>query len=196
LESSIEIDFKKVLSDAKDQAKEIDSMRAMADAMVAEEQRRRMEEEARRRRPNRYQLKTIEEEVDDNPSFSSTMRMASPAPADHFLRVFGQPSRDGLGEFRDHSASLRQQLMMLNGKATHEASRVGTLEPLHTLLAGDSPNIDQAIKIAYLEALTREPTAEEIADARAVLTDGVRPIDGMADLRWAIFNSHEFRFLP
>ncbi len=196
LESSIEIDFKKVLSDAKDQAKEIDSMRQMADAKVAEEERIRMEMEARRRGPNRYLLKTIQEEVDDNPSFNSTLRMASPAPADHFLRVFGQPSRDGLGEFRDHSTSLRQQLMMLNGKATHEASRVGTLEPLYRLLAGDNPDVDQAIRTAYLETLTRQPSAEELADARFILTDGVEPIDGMSDLRWAIFNSHEFRFLP
>ncbi len=157
-----------------------------------------MEMEARNRRPQRYELKTIEEEIDDNPSFASTLRMASPAPADHFLRVFGQPSRDGLGEFRDHSASLRQQLMMLNGKATHEASRVGSLEPLFALLSSeDSPKVDEAIRTAYLEALTRQPTQEEMEEARILLTgSGVKPIDGMADLRWAIFNSHEFRFLP
>lgn len=196
LESSIEVDFKKVLSDAKNQSQELDSMRAMADSKLAEQQRRKMQQEMARRTPNRYKLKTIEEEVDDNPSFTSTLRMASPAPADHFLRVFGQPSRDGLGEFRDHSASLRQQLMMLNGKATHEASRVGSLEPIYSLLAGDRPNVDKAIKNVYMEALTRMPTNDEMADARVILTDGGKPLEAMADLRWAIFNSHEFRFLP
>ncbi|MDF1851069.1 MAG: DUF1553 domain-containing protein [Verrucomicrobiales bacterium] len=198
LESSIEIDFEKVLSDSQAQEKELESMRARADAMLAEEARRKaMMEAARQRRgPMRYALKTIEETVDDNPSFNSTMRMASPAPADHFLRVFGQPSRQGLGEFRDHSPSLRQQLMMLNGKATHEASRVGTLEPLHEMLASNPPRIDEAIERVYLETLTRHPSEEEMADARMILTESSSPLSGMADLRWAIFNSHEFRFLP
>ncbi len=198
LESSIEIDFKKVLSDARNQEEEIDSMRAQADAMLAEEARRKaMMEAARQRRgPMKYELKTIEETVDDNPSFNSTMRMASPAPADHFLRVFGQPSREGLGEFRDHSPSLRQQLMMLNGKATHEASRVGSLEPLHEFLVANPPRIDDAIELVYLETLTRKPSEEELSDAREILTGSESPLAGMADLRWAIFNSHEFRFLP
>ena len=78
------------------------------------------------------------ETVDDNPRFDSAMRMATPAPPAHFLRVFGQPARDGLGEFRDDAASLRQQLMMLNGRMTHEASRVGPKEPLHRILEKNS----------------------------------------------------------
>ena len=200
LEKSIEIDFTKVLSDAAAQAKEIDGMRKMADARVEQERMARMAAEAERRRrpPARYQLKTIEEELDDNPSFSSSMRMASPAQPDHFLRVFGQPSRVTLGEFRDHAVSLRQQLMMLNGKATHEAARVGTLEPMNTLLrdGGDESRIDEAIETAYLECLTRWPDEAELGDARTILTGAKSPLDGMADLRWALLNCHEFRFLP
>ena len=197
LENSIEIDFKKVLSDAAAEASEIEKMRQAADQKLEEERMRRMAAmQNERRRPVRYQLKTIEEEVDDNPQFNSSMRMASPAAPDHFLRVFGQPSREGLGEFRDHSPSLRQQLMMLNGKATHEAARVGTLEPLYGLLAGEEPKIDQAIQLAYLECLTRHPSEEELSDARILLSESESPLDGMADLRWALLNSHEFRFLP
>ena len=195
LENSIEIDFAKVLSDAAEQEEELEKMRKMADERIEQERMARMRMEQQRRRPVRYQLKTIEEEVDDNPQFNSSMRMASPAPADHFLRVFGQPSRVALGEFRDHSASLRQQLMMLNGKATNEAARVGTLEPMHALLASGAPRIDEAIRLAYLETLTREPTAEELADGR-VIVGTEKPLEGMADLRWALLNCHEFRFLP
>tara|TARA_R110002096_G_scaffold169222_5_gene340768 strand:- start:2507 stop:5104 length:2598 start_codon:yes stop_codon:yes gene_type:complete len=197
LESGIEIDFKKVLSDAAKTESELDSMKAQADAMLAEQERMRMMAEQNRRRPQRYQLKTIQEEKDDNPSFSSTMRMASPAPADHFVRVFGQPSRAALGEFREQNASLRQQLMMLNGKATHEAARVGTLEPLHNMVTGPNANIDAAINHVYLECLTREPTAEEFADAKAIVGNaGEEAVSGMSDLRWALLNCHEFRFLP
>ncbi|NNE90883.1 MAG: DUF1549 domain-containing protein [Verrucomicrobiales bacterium] len=198
LEDSIEIDFKKVLADSAAQEEDLESMKAMEDAKIEAEKRRREAEEAARRRqgPQRYQLKTVEEKLDDNPSFNSTMRMASPAPADHFLRVFGQPSREGLGEFRDHSPSLRQQLMMLNGKATHEAARVGTLEPLFAMLSVENPDLEKAIKQVYLETLTREPDAEEMADAKAILTESETPLAGMSDLRWALLNCHEFRFLP
>jgi hypothetical protein len=74
---------------------------------------------------------------------------------------------------------------------THEASRVGPLEPLHRILQKDH---DLAIEHAYLEILTRSPVSEELADARALLA--ADPFEGMADLRWALLNSHEFRFLP
>jgi len=71
---------------------------------------------------------------------------------------------------------------MLNGKATHEASRVGSLEPIHKLLVGAQPKLDSAVRLAYREILTREPTAEEIAEAKAIIGDGKSLMDGMADL--------------
>ena len=86
--------------------------------------------------------------------------------------------------------------MMLNGKATHEAARVGSLEKLHALLDGPSADLKKAIEFAYLETLTRLPSKDELAYALSVLDDAASPLDGMADLRWAILNSHEFRFLP
>lgn len=107
----------------------------------------------------RYTTKEVRAQVDDNPRFTSSMRMASPAPVGHFLRVFGQTDRSALDERRDHSPSMRQALMMLNGKLTNEAAHVGPLEPVYPLVA--------------------EPTADELAD-----------------LRWALFNSNEFRFIP
>ena len=118
--------------------------------------------------------------------------MASPAAPAHFLRVFGQPSRDRLGEFRDQSPSMRQALMMINGKATHEASRVGPMEPLHAKL----PDPQAAVKYAYLEILTREPSAAELADALSLIEVSGDTATGLADLRWALFNCHEFRYLP
>ena len=52
------------------------------------------------------------------------------------------------------------------------------------------------MKYAYLEILTREPSAEELADALSVLKSVGDVATGMADLRWALFNCHEFRYLP
>ena len=71
----------------------------------------------------KYKYAYKEQTIDDNPRYSSSFRMATPAAPDHFLRIFGQPGRDRLGDFRNSEASMRQALMMLNGKLTHEAAR-------------------------------------------------------------------------
>ena len=84
--------------------------------------------------------------------------------------------------------------MMLNGKVTHEAARVGPFEPMHRLLVGKNKNLAKAIDLAYLEILTRKPSDEERAEAKAIAWP--TPLDGMSDLRWALLNSHEFRYLP
>ena len=190
LESAIEVDFTKVLADAKKDEPKVEMMMISNEDLEA---RQMMEARALRRK---YVDKVVEREIDDNPKFASAMRMPSPAPPAHFLRVFGQPARDVLGDHRDHSPSMRQALMMLNGKMTHEASRVGSLEPIQKLLVGPKADLDGAIKMAYREAFTREPSAEELADARSILKESPTPLDGMSDLRWVLFNSHEFRFIP
>lgn len=191
LESAIEVDFKQVLAMAKkDTEPKVEMMKVSNEELEAQMM---MTEKGRRRK---YVDKVVERTIDDNPVFTSAMRMASPAPPAHFLRVFGQPARDQLGDFRDHSASMRQALMMLNGKMTHEASRVGKLEPVYPLLVGAKADPNAAIRMVYREILTREPTAEESAEGKTMLAEASSPLEGMADLRWILFNCHEFRFVP
>jgi hypothetical protein len=190
LESSLGLDFDSLLTVAEQE--EIATMREMSDEQIKAKEMASMAAE-KAQTTMVYKTEMITETVDDNPRFSSAMRMATPAPPAHFLRVFGQPTRTGLGEFRDDAASLRQQLMMLNGRITHEASRVGEMEPLHRLLKKDQ---EAAIAWAYQEILTRLPSAEEKADAKLILSLSPTPAEGMADLRWALLNSHEFRYLP
>jgi hypothetical protein len=48
----------------------------------------------------------------------------------------------------------------------------------------------------YEETLCRAPTAAERALAEEVIATAVSAADGLADLRWAIFNGREFRFIP
>jgi hypothetical protein len=188
LESTLKLNFHAIL--AKKETAEIESMRAMSDEQIEAQKMMAMHKDSQGKEM-KFTTKTITETVDDNPRFDSAMHMATPAPPAHFLRVFGQPERTGLGEFRDTTSSLRQELMMLNGRMTNEASRVGPLEPIHSILQKDP---DLAIDYAYQEILTRLPTAAEKNEARAILTTNAA--DGMADLRWALLNSHEFRFLP
>lgn len=191
LEGGLEIDFKKALK--KEEELAIEKMKAVPDEVLEAEMMKNMPDPKQRMKYKTVQVTT---EVDDNPVFTSSMKMASPAPVGHFLRVFGQTDRATLDESRDHSPSMRQALMMVNGKLTNEAARVGPLEPMYQLLTGNKSNVDAAIKLAYREILTREPSAEELADAKAILSDAKSPVDGMADLRWALLNCNEFRYLP
>jgi hypothetical protein len=197
LEAQIALNFDDLLK--SELRKDLAMMKQMADTDLEAEKRRR-EEAANRPTPTglrmKYKYIQVERKVDDNPRFGSTMRMATPAPPAHFLRVFGQPGRESLGEFRDNTPSMRQQLMMLNGKAIHEASRVGPMEPMWKYLGGGKQNIDKAIDLAYLEIFTRLPSADERKMAREIIGTGKPALDGMADLRWALLNSNEFRYLP
>ncbi|MBI1374604.1 MAG: DUF1553 domain-containing protein [Phycisphaera sp.] len=195
LESSIEVDFNAVLKkamEADDGAPMLDKMKAMSPEQMEAMQMTGGDPTKRRR----VTYKDVSIEVDDNPQYTSAMRMATPAQPSHFLRIFGQPARDQLGEKREYAPSMRQELLMLNGKLTHEASRVGILEPMYKLLDGPKPKVDDAIRLAYREILTREPSESEMSDAREIVAGEGKPLEGMADLRWALLNCHEFRYIP
>jgi hypothetical protein len=196
LESGIEIDFDNILKQAKEKANEAVVVEKMEVKSAEQLEAERMQMEGGNRRRFRYVYKTVERTYDDNPVFGSAFRMASPAAPQHFVRIFGQTDRTQVGVPRDHSPSMRQALMMLNGKMTHEASRVGPFEPMHKLLVGKNADMTAAVHTAYLEILTREPADEEVALAKSIVDDGGTALEGMADLRWVLLNSNEFRYLP
>ncbi|MDP6445011.1 MAG: DUF1553 domain-containing protein [Pirellulaceae bacterium] len=192
LEDAIELDFTALLG----QKDEVDIERMQVMSREELEAQRLMKEQAQRRAGAKYETRMVKREYDDNPKFNSSLRMAAPAQEGHFLRVFGQTARAELGDLRNRSPSMRQALMMLNGKLTNEAARVGSLEPMHKLLTGSKANPDKAVQLAYREILTRDATATELAEAKALLNEAASPLAGMADLRWVLLNCNEFRFLP
>jgi hypothetical protein len=191
LEKAIELDFNAVLK-AKDDEPQVEAMKMVS----KEELEAQMMQNSMRRPGIQYLDRFVRMTIDDNPQFSTALRMATPAPPSHFLRIFGQPPRDALGDVRDHSATMRQALMMLNGRLTHEASRVGEIEPVYALISSKKPDLPGAIRLVYRELLTREPTAAEISEAQAILKESPTAREGIADLRWVLFNCHEFRYLP
>lgn len=193
LEDAIELDFNSILKEQGEEEVELDEMKAMS---KEELEAQRMAQQRMMRSSTEYEDKVVTRVVDENPVFNSSLRMQSPAPEGHFLRIFGQPNRSDLGDLRDDSASMRQALMMLNGRVTHEAARVGDLEPMYRLLTGKAVNVEKAVQLAYMEILTRQPSSEEINDAKQIIGDAASPVDGMADLRWILMNCNEFRFLP
>ena len=125
LEQGIEIDFDSVLKKAKEAQTEAVVVEKMQVKSQEELEAERMQMESRPGNRMRYIYTTVSRTFDDNPQFSSSFRMASPSLPEHFIRVFGQTDRTQLGETREHTPSMRQALMMLNGQMTHEASRVG-----------------------------------------------------------------------
>jgi hypothetical protein len=192
LEDAIELDFTALLKAGQDEP-EVDEMKVMS---KEELEAQRMMQEKMMRTKMEYVEKTVTRTIDDNPVFNTSLRMQSPAPDGHFLRVFGQPNRTDLGDLRDDSASMRQALMMLNGRVTHEAARVGDLEPIAKHVIGKDANPVEAVKFAYLEILTRTPSAEEVKEGQEIVAAAKNTADGIADLRWILLNCNEFRFLP
>ena len=193
LEKAIEIDFDALLAEAKQELR-IDRMQVMSKEEI---EAMRMQQQAQQQRPNaEYFDRFVRTTRDDNPRFGSSYRMPSPAAPEHFLRIFGQISRTTLDEKRDHTPSMRQALMILNGRLTNEAARVGSLEPLYPLLVGKKADLDAAIGLAYLEIYTRNPSTGELANARQLIAEAESVTAGMADLRWVMLNSNEFRFIP
>ena len=190
LETAIELDFTKLLSAKED--RKVEQMKVMSAEEL--EAMRMMKKNPKARPGMKYVTKQVERVYDENPKFNTSYRMASPAPAGHFLRVFGQPGRQELGDLRTDTPSMRQALMMLNGSLTHEASRVGALEPIYKQLVGPQADLEAAVRTAYMEIMTRQPTREEIAEAKQMI--GKDRLSGMADLRWVLLNCNEFRFIP
>jgi hypothetical protein len=194
LENAIELDFASLLKKKKGGV-QVEQMEIMS-AEELEAQRMAMMAKTQGGPNAKYVTKIVERVYDDNPKFNSTFRMASPAPQGHFVRVFGQTSRTDLGDMRGDAPNMRQALMMLNGRLTNEAARVGPLEKVHTMLSGPKVDLETAIKVVYYEILTRAPTAEEIVDGTEIIDAAATPLDGMADLRWVMLNCNEFRFIP
>lgn len=194
LEGAIELDFAKILEDSQEGNDEVvvEKMSAMSTEQIEAERMLMKAQE----NSYAYIERFTRQLLDDNPMFASSFRMASPADPEHFLRVFGQPERVQLGETRDHAPSMRQALMLLNGRLSHEAARVGELEPTHELLVGPKQNIPKAVDLAYLEILTRAPSADESQEGVAMVKNSSNPQEGMADLRWILLNCNEFRFVP
>jgi len=194
LESAIELDFDSLLAEKNEGEVMVDRMKVMSkEELEAERMQAQMQQQ---RRNVEYVDRFVRATIDDNPQFGSSFRMASPAAPEHFLRVFGQTDRTQLGDQRDPNPSMRQALMMLNGRLTNEAARVGENEPIHELLVGEHSDLRKAVQLAYREILTRHPSDDELKEAAAIVTDADTPIDGIADLRWILLNCNEFRFLP
>ncbi|MBB5033182.1 DUF1549 domain-containing protein [Prosthecobacter vanneervenii] len=91
--------------------------------------------------------------------------LPQPTPDGHFLRMFGQGSREFIGDGWSAS-TVPQALLMLNSDFFDYVARSGS--PLSNSLRGLN-NIHDAARGSFLAVLTREPTQAELDECKKIL---------------------------
>jgi hypothetical protein len=110
-----------------------------------------------------------------------------------FLKTFGRPARELACECeRESDSNLSQALQLIggatvNGKLRDDSGRMAQLAK-----AGKSP--EQVTRELYMVALSRDPSATELAAATKHLTASKDYRQGVEDLGWVLINSKEFLF--
>jgi hypothetical protein len=121
------------------------------------------------------------------------LRDQPPSSGDRFLTTFGKPQRLIACDCeRSEQTTLSQALLLISGQGLHRM-----LTDQDNLLAGlcrpDSPPAAIAREL-YWMALTRPPTAEELAVAEDLLRQPDDRQQSLQDLAWALLNAKEFVF--
>jgi len=116
--------------------------------------------------------------------------LASPAPAYHFIRQFGQSDRKIIGSGRT-DPNITQVLNILNGPIHHILNN--NLSVLAKKIAEQEIEEDKLFAI-FRSVLTRNPTEEDIEIASAVLAANKGPT-GYRMILWALLNTREFMYI-
>jgi hypothetical protein len=113
----------------------------------------------------------------------------NPAPRTHFLRTFGQSTREFI-EGGSTASNVTQFLSMFNGVAEQQILQRQDSVLRQQLQRVQSPN--ETCDVAYLSVLSRLPTEDERDMISASLD--VHDKKWNLDLGWALLNSQEFLF--
>jgi hypothetical protein len=109
----------------------------------------------------------------------------------YFLSVFGRPDSASACECeRSGDASLAQCLHMFN--SSELLSKVAG--PRAKALAADKRPAEERIRELYLVALSRPPSAEEIAVMKAFIDKKNGAASAYEDIMWVVVNTKEFLF--
>ncbi len=115
--------------------------------------------------------------------------LPQPAPAGHFLSLFGQAPRETI-EDQWSNPTTPQALTLLNGPILDIIVSEGS--PLHRDWSQASSD-EAKISFIYLSILSRLPLPEETALIRSRLH--IATPEGFTDLTWSLLNSREFIFI-
>lgn len=125
------------------------------------------------------------------PEWQRSIALADASITSTFLELFGRPPRDtGYFSERINRVTAGQRLHMLN--SSHILRKIQQGPGLAFARQTSTPR--EAIERLYLRILSRYPTEEEMAQARAMSQAGFRRSVDLTDLAWALINSSEFMF--
>ena len=113
--------------------------------------------------------------------------LSQPAPNNHFLRMFGQSSRDLVND-SSVEGSIPQALMLMNGGVQH---LLYDKEARLSMMLKRSGDFKSAVQFLFLSFFCRPPTPDEMNTIEQALAEGMKK----DDLSWALFNSTEFLFV-
>lgn len=132
----------------------------------------------------------------DKPKGTRALQLPDSNVDSYFLSTFGRPKRIITCECeRTDEPSVTQVLHLYNGDTINNKlqSKEGRVESVFT--AGKSSA--DAVRDAYVEALSREPTGDELKRLVAILdaeTEGAERRLMLEDLYWSLLTSKEFIF--
>lgn len=126
------------------------------------------------------------------PKEQRTIALADGSITSQFLEVFGRPARDtGQQSERTNAPTEGQRSYLLSSADVQR--RIQASPRLNRLVAEAKGNLDTVVDWTYLTVLSRHPTAEEAAAAKAYVSK-LSVAQGIVDLAWALINTKEFSY--
>jgi hypothetical protein len=113
--------------------------------------------------------------------------MSQPAKDNHFLRMFGQSSRELVND-SSAEGSIPQTLMLMNGSVQFMLSSPQSRLSVKLKKSG---GFEPAVQFLFLSFFGRPPSPDEIGAIKEAMKEGMKK----EDLTWALFNSTEFLFV-
>lgn len=115
--------------------------------------------------------------------------LSAPTPPEHFLRKFGQSSREVI-EGGSSESDVTQILSLINGHVEKNIVAESKAVVYKAIDAAAAP--EDKVKAAFLAILTRYPTPAELD---LLLPEAKKGREGIKNILYALLNSNEFIFI-
>ena len=124
-----------------------------------------------------------------NQALLRAAELPSPTPPDHFLRKFGQSSREVI-EGGSSDSDVTQVLSLINGHV--EKTIIGDSKAIVYQAIESAATPEEKVTAAFLSILSRTPTPAEMD---LMLPEAKKGRDGVKNILYALLNSNEFIFI-